>query len=244
MMRPTHRPSSIRAARAFTLIEMLIVIGLIVLLTGITVTVSTTVYERSQIRNTENLLKLLTTALNEWETTADRKTTWGTDGIPNPNSVYDIQSTFDAGTPADQLISLLIILRRSAASREILDGIDQAYLQSFDHDDNDSTPELLRIVDAWENPVYMIHPGRVASTFFGDNLTLSDEDTTIRVSSNHPNISSGHGWEDILGVCVNQQICFVSAGPDGLWGDLSAAGGSEVFEQAQDNIYSYPVTQP
>jgi type II secretory pathway pseudopilin PulG len=230
-MRPTHRPSSIRAARAFTLIEVLIVIGLIVLLTGITVTVSTTVYERSQIRNTENLLKLLTTALNEWETTADRKTTWGEDATINSfDYVYDIKSTTD---PEVQLLDLLALLRRSATSREILDGIDQAYLQSFDHDNSDSTPDVLRLVDAWENPVHMIHPGRVASTFFGDNLTLSDEDTTIRTAV-----------EDSFGVCVNQQICFVSAGPDGLWGDLSAAGGSEVFEQAQDNIYSYPVTQP
>lgn len=230
-MRHPQHPPLIRIPRAFTLIEVLIVIGLIVLLTGITVTVTTTVYERAQIRNTQTMLQLLTTALDEWEATSERKATWGEDAIINSfEYVYDIKANTD---PEIQLRDMLSILRRSAASREILDGIDQAYLQAFDDDNNDSTPDVLRLVDAWENPIYMIHPGRVASTFFGDDLTLADEDTTIRTAV-----------ENSFGVCVNRQICFVSAGPDGQWGDLSAAGGSEVFEQAQDNIFSYPVIQP
>jgi len=55
-----------RSYRSFTLIELLIVIGLILLLVAITVTVSIGVLRQSEVRETANVLTILDGALEEW----------------------------------------------------------------------------------------------------------------------------------------------------------------------------------
>ena len=86
--------------RGFTLLEIVVVISLILFLVGLTLTVGVTVIERSEITQTENTMRLLDMALQEWEIAADRKLSWGRDGLapdgsPSPAAVYDLQ-----GNPA------------------------------------------------------------------------------------------------------------------------------------------------
>ena len=50
--------------------------------------------------------------------------------------------------------------------------------------------------------------------------------------------------EDKYGVALNRRICFISAGPDRRFGNLSATRGSPEFEATFDNIYSYTVGAP
>ena len=64
-------------AGGFTLVEMVIVIGVIILLAALTLSVSVAVVEGSEVRQTENTIRLLTAALQEWEAQADRKVSYG-----------------------------------------------------------------------------------------------------------------------------------------------------------------------
>ena len=62
--------------RAFSLIEMMIVIGIIAILAGLTLGISNSVLRGSEIRKTEDAITLLDTALQEWETEMGRSITF------------------------------------------------------------------------------------------------------------------------------------------------------------------------
>ena len=48
--------------------------------------------------------------------------------------------------------------------------------------------------------------------------------------------------EHIYGRAVGRRLLFVSAGPDGLFGDLEADEETPEHESAHDNVYSYEIT--
>jgi len=68
--------------RGFTLVEMTIVIGIIILLAGLTLAVSVSVVQGSEIRQTELTVRLLDAAIQEWQVLADRQISYGIDGEP------------------------------------------------------------------------------------------------------------------------------------------------------------------
>lgn len=72
--RNISRKTAVR--RAFTLLELLVVIGIIVLLAGLVLAVSSSVIRASEERATQNTLTVLDTALEEFERTLDRKVTY------------------------------------------------------------------------------------------------------------------------------------------------------------------------
>ena len=88
--------------------------------------------------------------------------------------------------------------------------------------------EQFAVLDGWDRPIRMVHPGRVWRRNF-DLPADRDEDGTIRTD-----------MERIYGVCLGRQPYFVSAGRSGLFGDQSSTDEA-VRLQAADNIYSYPV---
>lgn len=73
--RPTPRTSIRR--RAFTLVELVIVIGLILLLVAITVSVSVGVLRQSEVRETQNVIAILDNALQEWLLQEGREISYG-----------------------------------------------------------------------------------------------------------------------------------------------------------------------
>ena len=73
---------SSRHARGFTLVEMTIVIGIVILLAGLTLAVTVSVVQGSEVRQTELTIRLLDSAIQEWEAQADRQVTYGIDGQP------------------------------------------------------------------------------------------------------------------------------------------------------------------
>ena len=60
----------------FTLIEIMIVIGIIALLAALTLGISSSVMRNSEKRKTQNVLQLLTVALQEWEIEKGRSITF------------------------------------------------------------------------------------------------------------------------------------------------------------------------
>lgn len=70
-----HTPNIVRR-RAFTLLELLVVIGIVVLLAGLVLAVSSSVVRASEERATRNTLTVLDTALEEYERTLDRRVTY------------------------------------------------------------------------------------------------------------------------------------------------------------------------
>ena len=259
-----HRRSTRqRRARpaAFTLVEMIITIGVIVILTALTVSATVALSRRSEVTQTEQMLRLLDMAVQEWETKADRKITWGQADVPYTGATYDMQHN----TP--HVFTTTEVLRRirtSDAVRSFLAQIQDEFLYTYDSggvtppwlpttpDPADPDPNKaqaridflnavwdgeLAVLDPWGMPVRATHPGRVADySAFGDDTTAADPDGTIDL--NDPN---AYGVELFYGKAVNRRIRFVSAGPDGKFGNLGANHQTEAHEQAHDNVYSYPV---
>ena len=239
-----------RRKGGFTLVEVVIVIGLIVLLAGLVLSVSVSVVRGSEVRQTEQVLLLLDSAIKEWEASSECKISWGDDGTPFPNVVYDMQSD----TPyVLRITECLETIARVSQVKSVIALIDPQFVHTYDS--NATTPPwilqtdpgdpygnqalplfndglldgMLSVLDAWDHPILAVHPGRV---FDPNRDQTRDADGTIRLD-----------LEDACGVAANRRILFLSAGPDGKFGDLSN-GAPEALEQTKDNVISYSPLDP
>ncbi len=209
-----------RSARGFTLIELVVVIGLILILVGLTMAVGVAIRAQSETRETENVLILLDHAVKQWEIAADRQLSWGTEDEPVNGAVYDID---DQNFADDQLTQLLGRISTNQSAKDILAQIDNDFLQQ-----DDGNLEL-KLVDPWGTQICLVHPGRVADPVnFPNDPPEPDLDGTIRTP-----------YEDDFGIAVNRALLFVSAGPDGDFGTLDSTDPGFDSGAAADNVYSY-----
>ena len=227
----------------FTLVELVVVIGIILLLVGLTLSAGVAVRRQAEVRDTENSLRLLDAAMKEWEQSADRQLSWGEDNNP-PGSVYDVQGK-PVGLITPEILVITEVLQtvtRPRHVKEIIAQIDGDFIYTYrsgefpswiqpgeEQDVTDRFIGGIAVLDAWGHPIYATHPGRVNDPPYG----APDADGTIRTYN-----------EGFYGVARNRQVCFISAGPDGEFGMLNASEGSDELEQTRDNLYSYPVTPP
>jgi prepilin-type N-terminal cleavage/methylation domain-containing protein len=72
----------LRSARAFTLLELLVVIGIIVIVASLVLAVSSSVIRSSEERSTRNTLEVLNMATEEYERTIDRRITYKSGAVP------------------------------------------------------------------------------------------------------------------------------------------------------------------
>ncbi len=239
-MKRTHRKSG------FTLIEMVVVIGIIALLAALTMGISNSVIRNSQVRQTQDAMRLLALAVDEWELERGRPITF--EGfIPINGGRYDIYTNGEVITqPSDsssvnnddmqeametRIVSLVELLLQSEPASDILAKISPDF---FIEDINGKL-----LVDPWGNPMGVIFPGRKFSEAYPDLDPLAEypyldesNDMTVRDEA-----------EDGLGSCVNGRLLFVSSGPDLRWGyryqGNDGVGNPTLIESSKDNIYSY-----
>ena len=249
------------ARNAFTLVEMIIVIGIIALLAALTLGISSSVMRNSEIRKTEDVLKLMTMALQEWELERGRQITF--EGyIPVTNGMYDVLTNgeyIDAPSFSEQGLVDAILLQamknRTEATVEVLMQSESAHdilskiLPEHSCQTSGSAPNEVHtsdlctvddehgkiIVDAWGTPIGVVFPGRnwseSGATIFAQDLS---GDQTVRDQA-----------EDAMGSCINARPYFVSAGPDELWGyrfqsnDMNSIPENDKWSASLDNIYSY-----
>jgi type II secretory pathway pseudopilin PulG len=258
-----HSPSHSRRRRAFTLVEMLIVVGIIILLAALVVAVSAALSSQSEVRVTEMLLKRLDVALQEWETAADRQLTWGENGM-DAQGGNDTRARYDMQIDTPHIVTLTEMLRtvgKPAAVKESIgqltpeqvyryrsQGINPPWIAAPDPNDPDAASQAG--IDTW-----------VANT---DNIL--DDDLAILDAWQKPvrAVHPGRLWiqgydanadrdedgtirtdlEKIYGVARNRRAFFVSAGPDGKFGSRDPNAIELMRDFAEDNVYSYEVKQP
>lgn len=239
-----------RSRSGFTLIELIVVVGIIIFLVGLTVTTAASITRQAEHRQTENTLRLLDLAMTEWETESGRKLTWEDHfDAKNAYSTHASSAELHFDTPEILLISeLLDVVERVQASRDILRQLDPELTYRYSTDDpaswlspaerskvNSEFVGSLTVLDAWGTPIYATHPGRLHDPvdFPYDASRIRDEDGTIRTYN-----------EDKYGVALNRRVCFVSAGPDGEFGYMAENPESPAFKQTLDNVASYQPETP
>ena len=94
-MIPSLRSSTNCTRRAFTLLEILVVIGIIVIVASLVLAVSSSVARAGEIRKTEAALATLNSAVEEYERAIDRRITqYATPtgaGVSGAGEFWDIQ---------------------------------------------------------------------------------------------------------------------------------------------------------
>lgn len=236
-----------RPARGFSLVELTVVIGIVVLLAGLTLSVGTAALRNAEQRTTATTLQQLDAAVGEWELLADRKLSWwqfyddpagyaARDLHSDTRDVLIVTEIFDAIMPSD-------------AVQRIIAQIDPEFIYRYR---DDTAPWLdepqekiqvqnrfvgsMTVLDTWGTPIYATHPGRpwtMADSQPGYPLPR-DQDGTIRTLN-----------EQRYGIAPNRRIVFVSAGPDqrfGLPSEFSPLDTEAMNDARLDNIYSVAVS--
>jgi prepilin-type N-terminal cleavage/methylation domain-containing protein len=232
-----HAHHASHARTAFSLVEMMVVIAIVVLLFALTIGVVTSLSRSAETRTTQDALSILDQAYEEWKRNAERDVTYGIDGQPpQPTGTitYEIQQDILPFSPDDNdheaTDELIDIIHRNAQSRDLLSKINPELLIKHPEPEDDIT-----MIDAWDGEILTVHAGRLWVDGFDPAGPTGppgtrDVDGTIRTE-----------FENAFGFCTNRRLRFVSAGPDGKFGDLTVAVGMPARDEANDNIYSYPL---
>jgi len=233
-----------RIRRAFTLVELLVVIGIVVLLAGLTIAVGPAVFGKSDERLVQNTLTLLDQAMTEWQNEGQKMLSWGVDDTPIGYR-FDVQAS---DTPDDQLVDALNRIARNDVARGILAQIDPDFLQG---DVAATTVTITGLEDPWGTPFYIVHPGMVGTDYeklysIASGGTLDTDGTVFvdQVIAAEMGLTNAEAYEEIYGRCKNRRVLFVSAGPDGDFGSLAPGALEAEHEATHDNLYSYPPELP
>ncbi|MBM4106200.1 MAG: prepilin-type N-terminal cleavage/methylation domain-containing protein [Phycisphaerae bacterium] len=208
MTKEPTMPHAIR--RGFTLIELVVVLAVILVLVSLVLGVSAVLIRRSEVRQTEGALEILTAAMDEFDQSRGRPLTFGARNQP-AGAKYEIPLL--ALNYPHVILFVLDRLATHGPSREMLSKIDGSLLRNTTTN-VPTTPSgypanefwwgplpRMELVDPWDTRISVIFAGR--PWVEGDDPNLKDLDGTIRT-----------GDEVLFGSCVNRRTRLVSSGPD------------------------------
>ena len=225
--------------RAFTLMELVIVVGIILLLAALALSVSTALLARTERQKMADTLSILDAAVREWEASNGRQLTIG---LESGTATYDIK---EVSGGAYMIVPILDLLQKSPASRELLARIPPELIRRLPPGNAVGQwpgpgftypvpiTEARDIVDPWGQRIAVANPGRPRDRYDLPG-TAYDEDGTIRTSDEL--IPRGFG-----GVCTARRMRFISSGPDGqFFTPGNPVGMTEANDpKVADNIFSY-----
>ena len=269
------RRSGAALARAFSLLEIVVVLGVILLLAALVLAVSGSVLAASERRETENVMRLLEQATLEWEQALGRPINYGPKAEPGLTGVpaRDVYEENFGGS----WMSCVLMQRfgENERTRDIVSKIPETYSRKWRTGDpalpttwastaiatdpnqmpnpiqSTTSSGVPLVLDAWGFRIGVCFPGRPWRN--GTGLSTTDVNQFFSVTqglylrgvnspaSGAPDADGTEQTPDerIFGSCRDRRIRFVSAGPDGAFGDIYAAEGSASKKQTQDNIVSY-----
>jgi prepilin-type N-terminal cleavage/methylation domain-containing protein len=203
-----------RARRAFTLIELVVVLAVILVLVSLVLAVSSILIKRSEVQQTESAMAILSAAVDEFEQARARPMTYGTRNQPS-GARYDIPEL--NLNYAHVILFVLDRLATHGPSRDMIAKIDDQLFRTASTQIPSPTGGYpptefwwgplprMELVDPWDTRIAVIFPGR--PWVQGDDPNLKDLDGTIRTGDEQGNTP-----------CVNRKIRFISSGPDRQYG--------------------------
>ena len=244
--------SDVPSMRAFTLLELLIVISIIAILVAVVIASSLGVAQRQQKRATSNMLQALDRALEEYKIATGTFPIYNAaayDTVPGPDNQPRVfpKSAGGDGELHPARPDAAVFIQQAQGFGEvdsILQNIPSRFMRVTidpmgDAAQRDVTPS---IVDVWAEPDWP------APESGNDPFPIRQQQVVYYI---HPeNLLA----QALYGQCVNGRPYFMSAGVDrkyGLGPDLGRQTGEtdsafqkRIEEYTKDNVYSYDQVGP
>lgn len=227
-----------RRAGAFTILELLVVVGIIVVLIGIAVTVGSRVAGGSKTRLTVDTIRVMDSMVNEYQSVKQESPAAFVNEPGNTQfSVPVADASYGASGPViDSVGWLLIQMEEAPSARELVKSIATAQLQPGTPGRSNAMPSsgnqaFNTVLDAWGRPLRYVH------TAFDGVYTSRDIEALVGRGAGtgrsfNPTTLTRDKTNSDRGVGQANSPYFYSVGPDG-----SAATGD-------DNVYTTAPTLP
>lgn len=202
----------------FTLVELLVVIGIIGILIAASLVVGSRVVGGGKERATHDTLKILDTALQNYiQEKGEIPPPTVNDPINTSNIIYVIVDM--KVSPVDTTALFVLQAQKARSAKEAVERIPSQFVRR-----TGLQQEFTTVLDAWKNPIRYVHPAFDGKIDPQRSVTAMLGDPPMGRDYEPRNVQRTDGNSDI-GLCPNNRPYFYSAGPDGM------------PETIEDNIY-------